>query len=263
MISLMQDSRFENRIASTQRTGVHQVLPAAQQASTKRSRDLAAAAQDFEALLAVFLVRSLRQAMSPNGFYSSGYGGTLFQGMMEEVLAQTLAARERLGIAEALEKQLGASSRSPVNRRSVAEETAYSTYIEAAAQRHALDADLLRAVIRHESGGNPRALSPRGAAGLMQLMPETAIRLDVADRFDPQQNIEGGARYLSELLRRFGQLESALAAYNAGPAAVEKYQGVPPIAETRTFVQRVLASYRTLSTRNDKTTKSSREEGGQ
>lgn len=260
----MQDALNGNNIRAAQLGSRQQLASAAQATSKNRSRDLSAAAQDFEALLAVFLVRSLRQALSPNGFYSSGYGGALFQGMMEEVLAQTLAERERLGIAEMLEKQLGASRPSTNKINSAGfKEPAYSTFVEAAAQRHQLDANLLRAVILHESGGNPLALSRRGAAGLMQLMPDTATQLGVADRFDPQQNIEGGAQYLAELLRRFGEVESALAAYNAGPTAVEKHRGLPPFDQTRTFVQRVLASYRELSTKKSESTENGREEGAQ
>lgn len=246
----MQDTLTENKISAARISSQPRVADTARSTHSRRSEDLGAAAQQFEALIAVFLVRSLRQAMSPGGFYSNGYGGEFFQGMMEEVLAQKLAERERLGIAEALEKQLTATpTKTSVTRYTPSLESSYSTYIAAAAQRHHVDANLLRAVILQESAGNPLAVSQRGAAGLMQLMPETAALLGVEDRFDAEKNIDGGAKYLSDLLRRFGELDTALAAYNAGPSAVEKYRGVPPFAETRTFVQRVLASYRALQSK--------------
>lgn len=103
---------------------------------------------------------------------------------------------------------------------------------------------LIKAVIANESGFNARATSPVGAQGLMQLMPETAAGLGVRDAYDPAQNVAGGARYLRGLLDRFGgDKRLAIAAYNAGPGAVEKYRDVPPYAETQNYVQNVLASY--------------------
>ena len=115
--------------------------------------------------------------------------------------------------------------------------------IAQAARTYNLPPGLLRAVIQVESGGNPRAVSPAGAQGLMQLMPETARGLGVQDPFDPEQNVMGGARYLRQLLDRYGgDLDRALAAYNAGPGAVERYGGIPPYQETQTYVRKVKAA---------------------
>ncbi len=113
-----------------------------------------------------------------------------------------------------------------------------------AIDRHALELDLeprlVQALVQVESGYNRKARSNKGAIGLMQLMPGTASDLAVADPWDADQNLRGGTRYLRQMLDRFGGLELALAAYNAGPEAVVKYGGVPPYAETRAYVQRIL-----------------------
>jgi soluble lytic murein transglycosylase-like protein len=107
-----------------------------------------------------------------------------------------------------------------------------------------LDPDLVNSVIHAESGFNAHAVSPKGARGLMQLMPGTANQLGVNDVFDPEANVTGGSRYLRELLERYNfDLVKALAAYNAGPERVEQYQGVPPFRETRAYVARIVHEY--------------------
>lgn len=115
----------------------------------------------------------------------------------------------------------------------------------AAARRHGLDPDLVVAVVAVESGFRPEAVSPKGAQGLMQLMPRTAASLGVEDAFDPAQNLDGGARHLGQLLTLYdGDLARALAAYNAGEGAVQRHGGVPPYRETRAYVRKVLERYR-------------------
>jgi len=109
-----------------------------------------------------------------------------------------------------------------------------------AAQANGVDSALIRAIIHAESAYQADAVSPKGAQGLMQLMPQTAKMLEVSDPFNPSKNIDGGARYLAELLQQFnGDVTLATAAYNAGPGAVAKYGGVPPYDETREYVRRV------------------------
>lgn len=119
--------------------------------------------------------------------------------------------------------------------------------IEKVAQKYQLDPRLLHAVIRAESAYDPNAVSPKGAVGLMQLMPETAARYGIHDRYDPFKNVEAGARYLRDLLAAFGDIRLAVAAYNAGEGAVRKYGNqIPPYLETREYVARVLKFYGNL-----------------
>jgi hypothetical protein len=116
--------------------------------------------------------------------------------------------------------------------------------VNAASGTYHLDPDLVNSVIRAESGFNVRAVSPKGAQGLMQLMPQTASQLGVKNAFSPEANVEGGTRYLRELLERYNfDLVKALAAYNAGPQRVEQYGGVPPYYETKAYVARIVRDY--------------------
>ena len=118
---------------------------------------------------------------------------------------------------------------------------AYAGDVREISRRHGVSAELVRSVIRIESAFDPTAVSPKGAGGLMQLMPLTAAALGVTDRFDPRENIAGGVRHLRYLLDRYhGNVSMALAAYNAGEAAVDAYRGIPPFPETRAYVERVL-----------------------
>lgn len=131
----------------------------------------------------------------------------------------------------------------PRTAKSSSSFSALHDWLEGASQKTGIDQSLLQAVVQAESGGNPEAVSPAGATGLMQLMPNTARGLGV-DPTDPKQNVEGGARYLRQMLDRYGDLPRALAAYNAGPGAVDKHGGIPPYRETQHYVQKVLDLYR-------------------
>lgn len=127
---------------------------------------------------------------------------------------------------------------------SAEERKTVETKVHAMAPRYGLDPRLVLAVIAAESAFDRKAVSPKGAQGLMQLMPQTASRFGVDDAFDPEQNLHGGMTYLAWLLKQFpGRLDHAIAAYNAGEEAVEQYRGIPPYAETREYVQRVLGYY--------------------
>lgn len=153
-----------------------------------------------------------------------------------------------------LNAELGRSASSPQapQRAVAASKTAageagapLSRIIEQAARKYGVDPALAKAVAKTESNYDPDATSSAGAAGVMQLMPETARALGVKNLYDPQENIEGGVKYLREMLTTFdGDVTKAVAAYNAGPQAVKNYQGVPPYAETRDYVRKVLDIYR-------------------
>ncbi len=120
----------------------------------------------------------------------------------------------------------------------------YDQIIVSVAQEHRVPASLVHSIIKAESGYDPWAISPKGAMGLMQLMPETAIQYKVQNVFDPRQNIEGGVKYLVDLIKLYeGDTKYVLAAYNAGQEAIRKYGGVPPYPETKNYIKKVMAAY--------------------
>ncbi len=128
-----------------------------------------------------------------------------------------------------------------------ASRNAYDSYIRASAARNGVDPALMKAMMHTESAFNPNARSPVGAQGLMQLMPATARRFNVSNPWNPADNIEGSAKYIAWLMRRFNNnVEHAVAGYNAGEGNVDKYGGIPPFKETRNYVQRVMSRYHSL-----------------
>ena len=132
---------------------------------------------------------------------------------------------------------------SPQSQASVSSLT-LNQVVSGAGERHQLDPDFINSVIRAESGFNNRAVSKKGAQGLMQLMPQTSSQLGVAHPFDPNANVEGGTKYLRELLEKYNfDVVKALAAYNAGPKRVDQYRGVPPYYETRAYIGRIIRDF--------------------
>jgi hypothetical protein len=155
-----------------------------------------------------------------------------------------LDARDEGFVEVASERVSGYEPTLEESPQRVAQAPTLPEHIANAGLQTGIDPDFINSVIRAESGYNPKAISPKGAQGLMQLMPATAAKLGVRDSFDPANNIEGGSRYLRELLLRYnGDAIKALAAYNAGPQSVEKYKGVPPYRETRSYVARVINDF--------------------
>ena len=133
----------------------------------------------------------------------------------------------------------------PPYQPDAASSSRYDHLIAEASRRYGVNESLLKAIIKAESDFNPRAVSKKGAKGLMQLMPENIRAFRLTDPFDPRENIMGGTRYFKRMINRYGgELSLAIAAYNAGPEKVDQYRGVPPYKETENFVKRVLKYYR-------------------
>lgn len=175
------------------------------------------------------------------------YGPEAFTWFWAQVSASRADARAgRWGDVPGVVETARAGGKAVYGSRSAAEQilATYGPHLQREATRHNVSLPLLVAVIAVESGGNPQAQSPKGASGLMQLMPGTAARFGVADAYAPAESIRGGAQYLDWLLRTFGDdAVLALAGYNAGEGAVEQYAGVPPYGETRDYVAKVAGAW--------------------
>lgn len=214
------------------------------------------ACQDFETIFISHLFKTMRTASEEeSGLWGKGMGSDLFRDLFETEVSREIAGSGGIGLAELLYKGLdryysvpdarqitsgSLDSEEPVFQRI----QSFHDIIIKASRSYDVDPALVYAVISRESSGNPQLVSSAGAKGLMQLMDGTAQELGVTDSFDPEENILGGTRYLKQMLNRFdGDLRLALAAYNAGPGAVEKYGGIPPYRETVNYVDRVMESY--------------------
>lgn len=240
------------------------------------------AAKEFEAVFLNTLMKAMRKTVPENEIFNGGGSTKFYQQMHDAEMAKALAtANGGLGIADMIVRQLdrtegqgeptmGPPASLPGSRRVMETEPSrmitlrrlaeiQGTAVSDTLRRHepeihrsardsGLDPSLVLAVVLEESGGNAEAVSPRGAVGLMQLMPATAREVDVNDSFDPGQNLRGGSRYLAQMIEKHdGDLSLALAAYNAGPGAVARAGNrIPDFPETRQYVQRVLDRYQRL-----------------
>jgi soluble lytic murein transglycosylase-like protein len=170
--------------------------------------------------------------------YAIGSAGGTGKGVL--ILARRESRLHIPGMSQKVAMSLGTQRRSGKPRSPAA----YDQLISRVAARHGLPAAMVKAVVKAESNFQPHARSNKGAQGLMQLMPGTAEDMGVDDPFEAEDNVQGGTRYLRAMYERFGDWKHALAAYNAGPGAVERFGGIPPYAETQQYVERVLHYYR-------------------
>ncbi len=229
---------------------------------------LAKASQDFESLLTGMMLKSMNKTTEGGMFGKDSYGGDVLDTVFESELSSYMTRSQGLGIAKILYKKLTGEelettkniskplippidlkySRKSKETKSVSPSNSsmnrlnkFLPIIQEAAQQFGVDENLIKSVILTESAANPDAQSKVKAKGLMQLMDSTAAELGVNNVWNPKENIIGGTKYLSKMLQQYeGDVEKSLAAYNAGPSNVEKYDGVPPFKETKNYINRVL-----------------------
>jgi len=190
-------------------------------------------AQDFEAMFIHQMLKSMRNTVPKDDEMSSAR--RIFTEMLDEQIANTAGRTGHFGLAQIIYKDLAGRTTEKASGEQV------ENWVNEASQTFGVNKNLIKAVIRQESAGNSLANSAKGAKGLMQLMDSTASDMGVVDSYNGRQNVIGGTKYLKQMLMRFNGDESkALAAYNAGPGAVEQYDGIPPYEETKNYIKNVL-----------------------
>lgn len=246
--------------------------------SSAEKAKLAKASQDFETLMTSMMLKSMKQSGEGISESEEGFGGDVMDGLFQNELASYFTKSRGLGIAGMLYKKLtgeeldgkklkelisgekagitagadkndkapavkipsSGSSITP-SGKSLNRIEKYDDIIESASKEFGIDKNIIKSVILTESAGNERAQSVAKAKGLMQMLDSTARSMGVKNIWDPRENIYGGTKYLSQMLQKYdGDLKLALAAYNAGPGNVNKYNGVPPFTETRNYITRVM-----------------------
>ncbi|MBZ0182622.1 MAG: transglycosylase SLT domain-containing protein [Melioribacteraceae bacterium] len=234
--------------------------------TAEEKKKLAKASMDFESMLTTMMLKSMNQ--TTNGMFGeNNYGGDVFDSLFQMEIASHMTESKSLGIAKQIfEKVTGekfdpsqfgyglpVTKKSPElkfdgglkgimpSKNSMSKVDYFNPIIKEASSKFGISENIIKSIILTESAGNPKAISKAKAKGLMQLMDGTAKDMGVKNVWDPQQNIFGGTKYFSQMLKKYdGDVELALAAYNAGPGNVDKYNGIPPFDETQKYVKRVL-----------------------
>jgi len=231
---------------------------------------LAKAAKEFESMLTQMMLNSMSK--TTGGLLGEeGYGNDMFDSVFEQHIAGEISNSKSLGLAESIYKKVTGEDFDPellskafqreksINRDEIKIKgmekihgikpsngslnriEKFDNIIEEAAKEYGVNKNIIKSVIMTESAGNHKAVSSAKAKGLMQLMDSTASDLGVRNSFDPSENINGGTKYLAQMLRQYGgDLKLALAAYNAGPGNVDKYNGIPPFEETQSYITKVM-----------------------
>ncbi|MBU1101656.1 MAG: transglycosylase SLT domain-containing protein [Bacteroidetes bacterium] len=231
---------------------------------------LAGAAKDFESMLTQMMLKSMNKTTGGLFGGGEGFGGDYFDTIFESEISSYMSKGKGFGIADQIYKKLTGENldlaefnadpnkigeKLELRLKNIGDQLPFLTpsemsekrvenfdaIIDEASKKYGVDTQLIKSVILTESAGNAKAVSSAKAKGLMQLMDGTAKDMGVKNSFDPKQNIMGGTKYLSKLIKKYdGDLKLSLAAYNAGPGAVDKHNGIPPFNETKTYVTRVL-----------------------
>jgi Rod binding domain-containing protein len=247
--------------------------PVAPKMDAAHKAKLRKAAKQFESLFTSYMLKSMRKSVPESGMFGDDFGGDMLEDMFDMEFANQMSKGSSFGVAEmlyhkltgesleqnpemmqmlhesgTLKKSLKPTSKGknkiPYIKPSHSMEARlgqYQSMIDTAAQTHGVDSTLVKAVIASESAGRADARSSKHAKGLMQLIDSTAQEMGVKNVWNPEENIQGGVKYLKQMLTKFhGNVDLALASYNAGPAAVERHNGVPPYKETQEYVTRVM-----------------------
>ncbi len=248
--------------------------------SDSEKKKLAEASKQFESLLTSMMLKSMNQT-TEGMFGENSFGGDFFDSIFQFEIASKMSQGKNLGIAESIYQKMTGEKFSPEFSKPKVESTrpkeniklnnvgtkfpalkpslnsldrlnGFDSIINEASEKYSVDKNLIKSVILAESSGKENALSKANAKGLMQLIDSTADSLGVQNVWDPKENIFGGTKYLSQLLRKYnGDTKLALAGYNAGPGNVDKYNGIPPFDETKTYVARVTSYIKNFEEQNN------------
>jgi len=238
--------------------------------SVSEKQKLMEVSKQFESLLTSMMLKSMNQTSGGGMFGENNFGGDIFDSIFQNEIADQMSKGTGLGVADQIYRRLTGENLSsevlntklePIKKQPKIEVTSsnvetplvkpsnqsltrlskYEDIITSASKTYGVDKNIIKSVILAESSAKENAVSTANAKGLMQIIDSTAKYLGINNVWDPKENIMGGAKYLSELLRKYnGNLKFALAGYNAGPGNVDKYNGIPPFTETQTYVKRVI-----------------------